>query len=98
MNRLEESIESYKKSLLENNVPKVRSSLKEVEWERQRRIDQAYINPELSEQHRDKGNQLFKESKFGEAIKQYEEAIKRNPKDVRGYTNMSSCFIKLMNF
>lgn len=49
MNRLEESIESYKKSLLENNIPKVRSALKEVEWERQRRIDQAYLNPELSE-------------------------------------------------
>jgi hypothetical protein len=49
MDKLDESIEIYKKSLLENNVPKVRSALKEVEWEKQRRIEQAYLNPELSE-------------------------------------------------
>lgn len=76
----------------------MRSTLKEVEWERKRRIEQSYINPSLSEEHREKGNTLFKEGKFGEAIKEYEEAIKRNPKDVRSYTNMSSCFIKLINF
>lgn len=58
----------------------------------------AYINPTLSDEHREKGNALFKESKFGEAVKEYEEGIKRNPKDVRNYTNLSSCFIKLMNF
>ncbi len=98
MDQLDESIESYKKSLLENNVPKVRATLKDVEREKQKRAEQAYINPALSDEHREKGNVLFKDAKFGDAIKEYEEAIKRNPVDVRNYNNMASCFIKLMNF
>ena len=34
MNDFDNSIEYYNKSLLENNIPKVRSALKEVEWEK----------------------------------------------------------------
>ncbi len=98
LDQLEESIQSYKKSLLENNVPKVRATLKDVEREMQKRAELAYINPALADEHREKGNQFFKEAKFGEAINEYEEAIRRNPKDVRNYTNMSSCFTKLINF
>lgn len=88
----------YKKSLLENNNPKVRSILKEVEREKKRQEELKYIDPELSNQHREKGNEFYKEGKFGEAVREYEEAVKRNPKDVRNFTNLSSCFIKLMNF
>ncbi len=44
-NQLEDSIQSYKKSLLENNVPKVRATLKDVEREVQKRAELAYINP-----------------------------------------------------
>lgn len=98
MDEMDLSIESYKKSLLENSVPKVRAILKDVEREKQKRLELAYINPQLSDEHREKGNVLFKESKFGEAVREYEEAIKRNPNDVRNLTNLSSCFIKLMNF
>lgn len=98
MDLLDESIDSYKKSLLENNVSKVRITLKDVERDKQRRLELAYINPALSDEHREKGNTLFKEAKFGEAVKEYEEAVKRNPKDVWNYNNLSSCFTKLMNF
>ncbi len=39
----------------------------------------AYVNPALSDEHREKGNVLFKEANFGEAVKEYEEGVKRNP-------------------
>jgi hypothetical protein len=64
---------------LENNVPKVRATLKDVEREKQKRDEMAYVNPALSDEHREKGNVLFKEANFGEAVKQYEEGVKRNP-------------------
>jgi stress-induced-phosphoprotein 1 len=52
----------------------------------------------LSEEHRNKGNEHFKNSNFAEAIKEYEEAVKRNPNDVRPHNNLASCFIKLMRY
>lgn len=92
------SIEMYKKSLLENNNPKVWAVLKDVEREKKKQEELKYIDPELSNQHWEKGNEMYKEGRFGDAVKEYEEAVWRNPKDVRNYTNLSSCFIKLMNF
>lgn len=58
----------------------------------------AYINPELSEKHREAGNVLFKEGKFKECIEEYEEANKRNPKDVRMHLNLSLVYIKIMKY
>jgi hypothetical protein len=34
------------------------------------------LNPELAEVHKEKGNELMKESKFGEAIEEYSTAIR----------------------
>ena len=59
----------YKKSLLENNNQKVRLDLKEVEWEKLRQEELKYISPELSNQHREQGNEFYKEGKFGDAVK-----------------------------
>lgn len=92
------SIDYYKKALLENSTPKIRSALKEVQREKAKMEALKYQNPQLSNEHREKGNELFRQAKYGEAVQEYEEAIKRDPKDIRNYTNLSSCFIKLMNF
>ncbi len=53
---------------MENNVSKVRNALKEVEREKKGLEELNYLNPELSNQHREKGNEFFKEGKFGDAI------------------------------
>jgi len=56
----------------------------------------AYINPDLAEEHRQKGNAIYKEGKFPAALKEYEEACRRNPKDAKIYGNMALCYLKLM--
>lgn len=56
----------------------------------------AYFNPQLSDQAREAGNELFKENKYVEAIAEYTEAIKRNDKDARNYSNRAACYTKLM--
>ena len=58
----------------------------------------AYINPEMAEEHRLKGNELFKASEFVKALKEYEEGIKRDPKAHAIYSNRCATYIKLMDF
>lgn len=58
----------------------------------------AYINPEIAEEHRLKGNELFKEGAFPKALKEYEEGIKRDPNAVAIYSNRCATYIKLMDF
>ena len=59
----------YKKCWVENNNEKVQLALKEVEWEKLRQEELKYISPELSNQHREQGNEFYKEGKFGDAVK-----------------------------
>lgn len=55
-----------------------------------------YVNPEIAEEHRLKGNDLFKEGKYPAALKEYEEGLKRNPTSVAIYSNRCATYIKLM--
>lgn len=41
--------------------------------------DKKYINPEIAVTHNDAARDLFKAGNFPGAIKEYEEAIKRDP-------------------
>lgn len=60
--------------------------------------DQAYLNPELAAQARDRGNKLFQDGKFVDALTEYQEAVKRNPKDAKSFNNRATCYVKLMEF
>lgn len=96
--KLDESIEMYNKSLLESKEYKVEQDLKRVKQIKKERDDNAYLNPELGNQARDRGNKLFSDGKFVEALVEYAEAIKRNPKDYKSYNNRATCYVKLMEF
>ena len=52
-------------------------------------------DPALAEKERERGNQLFKEGKFAEAVQSYTEAIKRAETDPRAYANRAACYLKL---
>jgi len=56
----------------------------------------AYINPEIAEEHRQKGNDLFKNAEYPAALKEYEEGLKRHPTSVAIYSNRCATYIKLM--
>jgi stress-induced-phosphoprotein 1 len=51
-----------------------------------------YINPEIAEEHRKKGNELFKEGKYPLALKEYEEGLKRNPEAVAIFSNRCATY------
>lgn len=96
MNRLEEAIEALKTSLEEYHDEKVKFQLKDLEKRKKRKMEEAYINPEIAEQENDRGNELFKAANFPAALDKYSEAIRRNPRVASYYANRSAAYLKLM--
>ncbi|KAJ1679364.1 Hsp90 cochaperone, partial [Spiromyces aspiralis] len=92
---LDNAIEYFNKSLTEQRSPDIFTKLRETEKLKKRREEEAYIDEGKAEEARERGNTLFKENKFAEAVKEYTEAIKRSPKDPRNYSNRAACFTKL---
>lgn len=98
LENFDESIKFLEKSLMEDMNQKVKDEKRRVEKLKKDTEEQRYINPELGEKERELGNELFKQGKWPEALKHYEEAIRRNPKDVKAHSNKGTCLIKLMDF
>lgn len=93
-----EAIEYYNRSLTEFRDPHTLKLLRDLEKQIEEEERLAYINPELSEKAKEEGNAHFKEGRFPEAIKCYNEAIKRNPSNHVLYTNRATAFSKLNEF
>ncbi|KAG9300989.1 hypothetical protein G9A89_018941 [Geosiphon pyriformis] len=98
LDNLEEAIKNYGKSLTEHRTPDILKKLNETQKLKVTREKEAYFNPELADQARERGNELFKQNDFVAAQKEYTEAIKRNEKDPRAYSNRAACYTKLMAF
>jgi len=92
------AIEQLKTSLLECSDHKVRDRLKKLEKEKKKLNAEKYIDPEKSLEHKAKGNTFFKEGKWPEAVKEYTEALRRDPKNYKVYSNRATCYAKLLAF
>ncbi|KAF9360187.1 Hsp90 cochaperone [Mortierella sp. NVP85] len=95
-NNLTEAIRYYGKSLAEHRTPDILAKLKEAEKAKAKADKDAYRDPALSAEARERGNVLFKQSDFAGAVKEYTEAIKRDESDPRAYSNRAACYTKLM--
>ncbi|KAJ3256956.1 Hsp90 cochaperone [Boothiomyces macroporosus] len=93
---LDNAIKYFEKSLAEHRTADILNKLRETETLKRNKEKQAYINPELADEEREKGNVFFKNNQYPEAVKCYSEAIKRNPDDPRNYSNRAACYTKLM--
>lgn len=87
--------ELYEKSLTEDNTRQTRNALRELEraWENHEK--NAYLDPAKAEEHREKGNEFFKNQDWPNAKAEYDEAVKRNPKDAKLYSNRAAALTKL---
>ena len=96
MGKLEEAIETYKQALLEDNSSTIKDSMKKCEKAKKEYDIKAYINPEIAEQHKEKGTAFFAAGDFPSAMKEFEEGLRRDPKNKAIYNNRCACYIKLM--
>lgn len=98
LQKYDDAIESFQKSLVEFHDDKIQRTLREAERIKKKRDAEAYIDPEMSKKEREEGNALFKAGNFPDSIKKYGEAIKRNPNDATPYSNRAAAYMKLGEF
>eukprot|EP00884_Botryococcus_braunii_P003465 jgi/Botrbrau1/13119/Bobra.0187s0076.1 len=96
----EGAIAIYQKALTEHRNADTLKRLNETEKKLKEKREREYINLDISNEEREKGNQAFKEQKFPEAVKHYTEAIARgppsvNPEAYKLYSNRAACYTKL---
>ena len=83
---------------MEDRTNDIEMKLKKIVAAKKKAEIEAYVNPEIAEQVRLEGNELFKEGKYPEAVAKYSEAMKRNPKAHVPYSNRAACYQKLMEW
>lgn len=97
-NKYDESIALYNKAMLEDNTHIIKMALNKAKETKKKQEALAYIDPELAEQHRQKGNELFKEGSYPLAMKEYDEGLRRDPKAKAIFSNRCATYLKLMEF
>jgi len=97
LNKLEESLQAYDEALLENNHYDIKEARKKVEKAKKEAETLAYINPEIAEQHKTRGNELFTAGDFVNALKEFNEGVRRDPANKFLYSNRCACLLKLMD-
>ena len=90
-----EAIQTYQSALREHRNADTLKKLKNCEDAKKKAEVEAYYDPELGNQEKIRGNDLFAVNKYPEAIKTYTEAIKRNPSDHTVYSNRAAAYMKL---
>ncbi|MES1908603.1 MAG: hypothetical protein MHM6MM_001506 [Cercozoa sp. M6MM] len=94
----EGALELYERSYLEHKDEKLtRQTLKLKRQLRQKQAE-AYLDPAKAEEHKKQGNKLMLDGKYPAAIEQYSEAIKRDPKNHKLYTNRAAAYSKVMDW
>mmetsp|Transcript_116986 Transcript_116986/g.277885 ORF Transcript_116986/g.277885 Transcript_116986/m.277885 type:complete len:579 (-) Transcript_116986:123-1859(-) len=96
--RFDEAIAMYNKALTEDNNRLTRNLLREAERAKEKYEKDKYLDSAKAEEHREKGNALFKANNMVAAKQEYDEAIRRNPKDARLYSNRAATFTKLLAY
>jgi stress-induced-phosphoprotein 1 len=95
--KIDESLAAYDEAMLENNSYDIKEAKKKVEKIKKEMEEKAYINPQIAEQHKAKGNEFFTGGDFVNALKEFNEGIKRDPSNKALYSNRCACLLKLMD-
>ena len=95
---LGKAIEYWEKAQMEYQEKSVERLIKTTMLEKKKADKLAYIDPEKAKEAKERGNTAFRAQDWGEAIKEYEEAIKRDPKEPAYHNNLAATLCKVMDF
>jgi len=91
------AVKIYASALLEDNSVAIKDAKRRCEKVGKESAAKAYLDPVLSETHKDLGNDLFKAGSFPAAIKEFDEGLRRDPKNKACYSNRAACYLKLLD-
>eukprot|EP00746_Dinoflagellata_sp_MGD_P165034 gnl/MRDRNA2_/MRDRNA2_94073_c0_seq1.p1 gnl/MRDRNA2_/MRDRNA2_94073_c0~~gnl/MRDRNA2_/MRDRNA2_94073_c0_seq1.p1 ORF type:complete len:573 (-),score=192.98 gnl/MRDRNA2_/MRDRNA2_94073_c0_seq1:80-1798(-) len=94
----DKAIEMYNKSLMEDNSRHTRNALRDLERKKEKAEKDALIDPAKAEEHNEKAKEAFKNNDWAKAKAEYDEAITRNPKDAKLYSNRAAAYTKLLAY
>ena len=98
MNEWDKALEMYDRSLLEVNDHNVKEAKRECEKQKKAYEEAQYLDPTKGEKAKERGNQLYKNGNYAEAIKEYTESIKRNPKVAAVYLDRGMSYMKILTY
>jgi stress-induced-phosphoprotein 1 len=92
------AIEKLQASQLEHHNKDTQRLLKTMELNKRKADALSYQDDTKAEEAKQKGNDHFRAKEFGDAVKEYEEAVKRAPKNAAIRNNLSAALCKIMDF
>jgi len=95
---LAQAIEMCNSAQLESFDKATQRLLKTLELEKRQADKVAYHDDEKAEEAKQRGNEQFRAKNWGPAVKEYEEAVKRAPKNAAIRNNLSAALCKIMDF
>ena len=98
MGNLEQAIATLNESLLESYDQATQRLLKTWELEKKKADALSYQDDAKAEEAKQRGNENFRAQKWAEAVKEYEEAVKRAPNNAAIRNNLSAALCKIMDF
>lgn len=98
LKQMDEAISALQKAQMESYDKSIDRLLKTYQQTKKKLEAEAYINPDLAKEAKERGNVQFKAGKWADAIKEYEEAIKRDPSVAAYHNNLAAALAKLMEF
>jgi len=95
---LANAIQMCKEAQLENYERATERMMKNMELEKRKADTAAYLDDDKADEAKQRGNDHFRNKEWGEAVKEYEEAVKRAPKNAAIRNNVAAALCKVMDF
>lgn len=95
---IQTAISKLKDAQLESFNKDTQRLFKNWELDKRKADTLAYQNDDLAEEAKQRGNEHFRSKSWGDAVKEYEEAIKRAPKNANLRNNLAAALCKVMDF
>jgi stress-induced-phosphoprotein 1 len=92
------AVEAFRNAQMEHFDKTVERLIKTTEVERKKKEEAAYIDPAKAVEAKDRGNEAFRGGQWPDAVKEYGEAIKRDPTNAAYHNNLAAALSKLMDF
>lgn len=94
---LANAIKYFDASLLEFKDPRIKEALRNAELRKKKEDAEAYLDPVKADAANTQANEFYKNHDWVNALKNYTEAVNRDPKNPKYYSNRAACYIKLMS-